>query len=230
MCFASTRILAPRRRYDEVVDFFTAMAQSLNIGDPLDPNTQIGPLVSAAQREKVERYIKQGLADGGTITTGGKRPPHLPSGYFIEPTIFAGLDNRSAVAREEIFGPVLTVIAYDDEDDAVRIANDSEYGLGGTVWSPDHDHAVAVATRIHSGTVGINHYLPDITAPFGGIKNSGFGRELGPEGLQSFQHVKSIFVPIRSGPTWSARSAGSPPPSCCVPSKRSPTASVSHWR
>ena len=108
----------------------------------------------------------------------------MPSGYFVEPTIFAGLDNSSAVAREEIFGPVLTVIAYDNEDDAIRIANDSEYGLAGTVWSPDHDHTVAVATRIHSGTVGINHYLPDITAPFGGMKNSGLGRELGLEGLQ----------------------------------------------
>jgi len=194
MCFASTRILAPRKRYDEVVDFCTAMAQSLAIGDPLDPNTQIGPLVNAAQRQKVESYIQQGLADGGTVTTGGRRPPHLPHGYFIEPTIFAGLDNRSVVAREEIFGPVLTVIAYDDEDDAIRIANDSEYGLGGTVWSPDQDHAVAVAARIHSGTVGINHYLPDITAPFGGIKNSGIGRELGPEGLRGFQHAKSIFL------------------------------------
>jgi len=194
MCFASTRILAPRRRYDEVVDFCTAMAQSLAIGDPLDPNTQIGPLVNAGQRQKVERYIQQGLADGGTVTAGGKRPPHLPDGYFIEPTIFAGLDNRSVVAREEIFGPVLMVIAYDDEDDAIRIANDSEYGLGGTVWSPDHDHAVAVAARIHSGTVGINHYLPDITAPYGGIKNSGIGRELGPEGLRGFQHTKSIFI------------------------------------
>jgi acyl-CoA reductase-like NAD-dependent aldehyde dehydrogenase len=194
MCFASTRILAPRRRYDEVVDFCTAMAQSQTISDPLDPNTQIGPLVNAAQRQKVERYIAQGLADGGTVTTGGKRPPHLPHGYFIEPTIFAGLDNRSAVAREEIFGPVLAVIAYDDEDDAIRIANDSEYGLGGTVWSPDRDHAVAVAARIQSGTVGINHYLPDITAPYGGIKNSGMGRELGPEGLRGFQHMKSIFI------------------------------------
>jgi aldehyde dehydrogenase (NAD+) len=193
-CFACTRILASRRRYDEVVDFFTTMAQSLNIGDPLDPNTQIGPLVSAAQREKVERYIEQGLASGATITTGGGRPPHLPTGYFIEPTIFAGLDNGSAVAREEIFGPVLTVIAYDDEDDAIRIANDSDYGLGGSVWSPDHDHAVAVATRIHSGTVGINHYLPDIAAPYGGIKDSGWGRELGPEGLQGFQNLKSIFL------------------------------------
>ena len=170
------------------------MAQSLTIGDPLDPNTQIGPLVNAAQLRKVERYIQQGLADGGTVTTGGNRASDLPNGYFIEPTVFAGLNNHSAVAREEIFGPVLTVIAYDDEDDAIRIANDSVYGLGGTVWSPDHDHALAVATRIHSGTVGINHYLPDITAPYGGIKNSGMGRELGPEGLRAFQHVKSIFL------------------------------------
>ena len=194
MCFASTRILAPRKRYDDVVDFCTAMAQSLSIGDPLDSNTQIGPLVNAAQRRRVERYIEQGLADGGTVTTGGKRPPHLPHGYFIEPTIFAGLDNDSAVAREEIFGPVLTVITYDDVDDAIRIANDSEYGLAGTVWSPDRDHAIAVAARIQSGTVGINHYLPDINAPYGGMKNSGLGRELGPEGLQGFQNIKSIFL------------------------------------
>jgi aldehyde dehydrogenase (NAD+) len=194
ICFASTRILAPRSWYDDVVEFFTAMAQSQTIGDPLDPNTQIGPLANAAQLRKVERYIQQGLAEGGTVTTGGKRPSQLTHGYFIEPTIFAGLDNGCAVAREEIFGPVLTVIAYDDEDDAIRIANDSDYGLGGTVWSPDHDHAVAVATRIHSGTVGINHYLPDITAPYGGIKNSGMGRELGPEGLRAFQNIKSIFL------------------------------------
>jgi acyl-CoA reductase-like NAD-dependent aldehyde dehydrogenase len=194
MCFASTRILAPRNRYDDVVDFLTAMAQSLAIGDPLDPNTAIGPLVNAAQLRKVEHYIQQGLADGGTVTTGGKRPSHLPHGYFVEPTIFAGLNNDSAVAREEIFGPVLTVIAYDGEDDAIRIANDSEYGLGGTVWSPDRDHAVAVAACIQSGTVGINHYLPDITAPYGGIKNSGLGRELGREGLQEFQNIKSIFL------------------------------------
>jgi aldehyde dehydrogenase (NAD+) len=194
MCFASTRILAPRKRYHEIVDFFTAMAQSLTIGDPLEPSTQIGPLVNATQRQRVEQYIHQGLADGGTVTTGGKRPSHLPNGYFIEPTIFTGLDNRSVVAREEIFGPVLTIIAYGDEDDAIRIANDSEYGLGGTVWSPDQDHAVAVAARIHSGTVGINHYLPDITAPYGGMKNSGMGRELGPEGLRAFQHAKSIFI------------------------------------
>jgi acyl-CoA reductase-like NAD-dependent aldehyde dehydrogenase len=194
MCFANTRILASRGRYDEVVDFFTAMAESLTIGDPLDPNTQIGPLVTSAQLRKVESYVQQGLSDGGTVTTGGTRPAHLPNGYFIEPTVFAGLDNDSAVAREEIFGPVLTVIAYNDENDAIRIANDSEFGLAGTVWSPDHDHAEAVAARIHSGTVGINHYRPDITAPFGGIKNSGMGRQLGPEGLRSFQHAKSIFL------------------------------------
>jgi aldehyde dehydrogenase (NAD+) len=194
MCFACTRILAPRKRYGDVVDFCTAMARSLTIGDPLDPTTQIGPLISAVQRQRVERYIQRGLADGGKVTTGGNRPPHMPQGYFIEPTIFAGLDNRSVVAREEIFGPVLTVIAYADEDDAIRIANDSEYGLGGTVWSSDYDHAVAVAARIRSGTVGINYYLPDLTAPYGGIKSSGIGRELGPEGLRQFQHIKSIFL------------------------------------
>jgi acyl-CoA reductase-like NAD-dependent aldehyde dehydrogenase len=195
MCFANSRILAPRRRYDEVVDFCTAMARSLSIGDPLDPATQVGPIVSAAQLKKVEGYITQGRADGGTVTTGGKRPDHLSNGHFIEPTVFVGLDNASAVAREEIFGPVLVVIAYEDEADAVRIANDSNYGLGGTVWSTDIDHAVTVAARIQSGTVGINHYMPDVAAPYGGIKNSGIGRELGPEGLRSYQHSKSVYLP-----------------------------------
>jgi len=193
MCFANTRILAPRRCYDEVVDFFTAMAQSLTIGDPLDPNTQVGPLVNAAQLRKVERYIQQGLADGGTVTTGGKRASYLPNGYFIEPTVFAGLDNHSAVAREEIFGPVLTVIAYDDEDDAIRIANDTEYGLHAYVSGTDMQRARRVASQIQAGRVAINGMLDDQQAPFGGFKHSGVGREFGTFGIEALSNHRAIL-------------------------------------
>jgi aldehyde dehydrogenase (NAD+) len=193
-CYACTRILAPANMFETVVEFFTTLAKSLTVGDPLDPDTQIGPLVSAEQRTSVERYITQGVAEGGVITTGGGRPRRFDRGYFIEPTVFTGLSLDSAVAQEEIFGPVLTIIPYVTEDDAVRIANDSRYGLAGTVWSADSARAVGVAQRIHTGTVGINHYLPDISSPYGGVKDSGLGRELGPEGLAAYQDTKSIYL------------------------------------
>ncbi|MFE1960022.1 aldehyde dehydrogenase [Streptomyces sp. NPDC059479] len=194
-CFASTRILAPRSRYGEVVDFYTALAGGATVGDALDPATQIGPLVSSRQRERVEGYISRGRAEGARPTTGGGRPAGLEQGWFVEPTIFADVDNASAIAREEIFGPVLTITGYDDEDDAVRIANDSPYGLAGTVWTTDPDRGDRVAKRIRTGTIGINGYLPDITSPYGGRKDSGLGRELGPEGLRSFQQLQSIYHP-----------------------------------
>ncbi|WP_066952467.1 aldehyde dehydrogenase [Streptomyces lushanensis] len=194
-CFASTRILAPRERYEEVVDFYTALAAGATVGDALDPGTQIGPLVSSRQRERVEGYIGRGRTEGARLTTGGGRPAGLEQGWFVEPTIFADVDNASAIAREEIFGPVLTVTRYDDEDDAVRIANDSPYGLASTVWTTDPDRGDRVARRIRTGTSGINGYLPDITSPYGGRKDSGLGRELGPEGLRSFQQLQSIYHP-----------------------------------
>ncbi|MFE4171515.1 aldehyde dehydrogenase [Streptomyces sp. NPDC056909] len=194
-CFASTRILAPRGRYPEIVELYTAMAQGAVVGDALDRATQIGPLVSAPQRDRVEGYIRKGLSEGARLTTGGGRPAGLDRGWFVEPTILADVENSSTVAREEIFGPVLTITPYDGEDEAVRLANDSAYGLAGTVWTSDLDRGARVARRIRTGTVGLNGYLPDITSPYGGRKASGLGRELGPEGLQAYQELQSIYRP-----------------------------------
>jgi aldehyde dehydrogenase (NAD+) len=192
-CYIGTRILAPRNRYDEVLECLKAMVGALKVGDPFDPEVSLGPLVSSRQRDRVEEYIAKGVADGARLVAGGRRPPHLDRGWFIEPTVFADVDNDSAIAQEEIFGPVLSVIAYDGTDEAVALANNSAYGLGGSVWSADADRAMTVARRIQSGTVGINSYLIDPTAPFGGVKASGLGRELGPEGLHANQVVKSIY-------------------------------------
>ncbi|MET7519229.1 aldehyde dehydrogenase [Streptomyces sp. NPDC005480] len=192
-CLIGTRVLAPRSRYGEVVDLLTDYFGSLSIGDPLDEGTRVGPLVSRRQRERVEGYIAKGRAEGGRITTGGGRPQGLDRGWFVQPTIFADVDNDFTPAREEIFGPVLCVLPYHDVDDAVRIANDSDYGLGGTVWGTDSERALAVARRVHTGSVGINGYALDLGAPFGGVKDSGLGRELGPEGLAAYQQLKSIY-------------------------------------
>ncbi|MFI6253609.1 aldehyde dehydrogenase [Streptomyces sp. NPDC051016] len=194
-CYASTRILAPRSRYREVVEFCTAMARDAVVGDALDPGTEIGPLVSERQRERVLHYIKTGLNEGARLTTGGGRPPGLDRGWFVEPTVFADVDNASTVAQEEIFGPVLTVTPYDGENEAVRLANASDYGLAGTVWTSDLDHGTRVARRIRTGTVGLNGYLPDLTSPYGGRKASGLGSELGPEGLHAYQQFQSIYRP-----------------------------------
>ena len=196
-CFISTRILVPRHRYDEVVDAVTAMAASLPVGDPLDPATLIGPLASDRQRRSVEAAIASGIADGGQVTTGGGRPPGLDRGFFVEPTVFAGLDNSAAISRNEVFGPVLVVIPYDGDDDAVRLANDSDYGLGGTVWTSDPDRGAAIARRVRTGAVGVNGFTLDPGAPFGGVKTSGLGRELGPEGLTAYTELKSIYLPAR---------------------------------
>lgn len=192
-CFLGTRVLAPRSRYDEVVDVLSAFAGSMVIGDSLDPTTQIGPMASAHHRDRVEGYIAKGRTEGGRITVGGGRPAGLDDGWFVQPTIFAGIDNNATIAREEIFGPVLSVIGYDDDADAVAIANDSDFGLGGTVWSSDPERAQSVASQVRTGTIGINRYIPDPVAPFGGVKQSGLGRELGPEGLAAYQNLKSVY-------------------------------------
>jgi aldehyde dehydrogenase (NAD+) len=193
-CYAGTRILASRSRYGEVVDTFAAFASSLRVGDALDPDTLIGPLVSQRQRDRVERYIAKGNSDGARLVAGGGRPAGLDRGWFVEPTVFADVDNKSTIAQEEIFGPVLSVIEYADEDDAVRIANDSDYGLGGSVWSADPEHAKAVGRRIRTGTVGINGYLPDPAGPWGGVKSSGIGRELGPGAVAAYQQSKTFYA------------------------------------
>jgi aldehyde dehydrogenase (NAD+) len=192
-CHAGTRILAPRSRYAEVVDAVTETVRSLRIGDPLDKATQIGPVVSAAQRDRVLGYIDIGRGDGYRVTTGGTVPADQPTGWYVAPTVFEGVDNSARIAQEEIFGPVLTITPYGDEDEAIAIANDSEYGLGGTVWTTDEQRGLAIADRIHSGTVGVNHYALDFDAPFGGVKASGLGRELGPEGIAPYYDSKSIY-------------------------------------
>ncbi|MFJ8949012.1 aldehyde dehydrogenase [Streptomyces sp. NPDC102381] len=192
-CFLSTRVLAPRGRYAEVVDLVTDLAGSLPVGNALDAKTLVGPLVSAAQRERVEGYVAKGVAEGARLTTGGRRPAGLDRGWFLEPTVLADVDNSWTVAREEIFGPVLCVIPYEDEEDAVRIANDSDFGLGGTVWTADPERGAAVARRVHTGTIGVNGYLPDPVAPFGGAKASGLGSELGPEGLAAYLRYQSVY-------------------------------------
>lgn len=193
-CFSGTRILAPRSRLTEVTEAITAMAGSLTVGDPLEPGTHIGPMATKAQRDRVEGYIAKGRAEGSRITVGGGRPDHLDRGWYVEPTVFADVDNRQVIAPEEIFGPVLVVTSYEDENDAIRIANDSDFGLGGSVWTSDAEHGIDVARKVKTGSFGVNHYLTDPIAPFGGVKASGIGRELGPEGLTAYQQLKSIYV------------------------------------
>ena len=193
-CYAGTRILAPRSRYAEVVDVFAAFASSLPVGDALDPATLIGPLVAERQRDRVEGYIAKGISDGARLVTGGGRPAGLDRGWFIEPTIFADVDNKSTIAQEEIFGPVLSIIEYTDEDDAVRIANESDYGLGGSVWTSDNGRARSVVRRVRTGTMGINGYLPDPAGPWGGVKSSGLGRELGPGAVAAYQNLKTVYA------------------------------------
>ncbi|MEU5403560.1 aldehyde dehydrogenase [Streptomyces sp. NPDC005963] len=193
-CFLGTRVLAPRARYAEVVDAFTALAESLRVGPAADPETRIGPLATARQRERVESAVAAGRTSGARVTTGGARPKELDRGWFFEPTVFADVDNGSFIAREEVFGPVLSLIPYDGVDDAVRIANDSDFGLGGTVWTADPARGAEVARRVRTGTIGVNRYIPDPAAPFGGVKSSGLGRELGPEGLTAYQQFQSIYL------------------------------------
>jgi betaine-aldehyde dehydrogenase len=190
-CAAQTRILAPRSRYDEVADALAAMVGGLSVGDPADYTTEIGPLVARRQQERVENYIRIGQDEGAKVITGGLNRPH-DRGWYVTPTVFGGVSNDMRIAREEIFGPVLALLSYDGEDDAVRIANDSDYGLGGSVWTADVDHGVEIARRIRTGSCGVNMYIMEPATPFGGYKDSGLGRELGPEGLSPYLEYKTI--------------------------------------
>jgi geranial dehydrogenase len=192
-CYNGTRVLAPKQRYNEVVEALADFANSQQVGDALDPATTVGPMASAAHRGRVEGYIEIGKHEA-KLVAGGGRPRHTNRGWFVEPTVFADVDNNARIAREEIFGPVLSVMTYEDERDAIRIANDSEFGLGGSVWSSDSEHALAVARRVESGTIGVNGYMPSLGAPFGGVKGSGMGREFGPESIAAYQNTKSIYV------------------------------------
>jgi aldehyde dehydrogenase (NAD+) len=195
-CVAQTRILASRDRYDEVVEAVSGMVGALTVGDPQDEATEVGPLVAERQQERVEKYIALGQEEGAKVVVGGNgRPSGLDKGWYVKPTVFSSVDNSMRVAREEIFGPVLAVIPYDDPGDAVRIANDSEYGLAGSVWTSDIDQGVDIARRVRTGTYGVNQYTMDFVAPFGGYKGSGIGREFGIEGLSHYIELKSIVPP-----------------------------------
>jgi betaine-aldehyde dehydrogenase len=196
-CVAQTRILASRKRYDEVVDALAETVRGMSVGDPNDPTTEIGPLVAERQQERVDKYIALGQEEGARVVVGGNgRPDGISKGWYVQPTVFADVRNDMRIAQEEIFGPVLAVIPYDDVDDAVRIANDSEFGLAGSVWTGDPNGVgMDVARRVRTGTYGINQYTMDFIAPFGGFKASGIGREFGKEGLEHYIEVKSIVPP-----------------------------------
>jgi aldehyde dehydrogenase (NAD+) len=200
-CESGTRVLVHRSLEARLVERMVELAGTLRLGDTMDPATDMGPLVSAAQLANTERYVALGLEQGARLVAGGRRPAHLPRGFYFEPTIFAGVANDMAIARDEIFGPVISVIPFESDDEAVRIANDTIYGLAASVWSADLERARAIAARIDAGTVWINdHHLINIRFPFGGWKQSGVGRELGPWGLAEFQQLKHVHVGHHAGP------------------------------
>ena len=194
-CVAQTRVLVSQGRHDELVDALAEAAGAMVVGDPADPATAIGPLAAARQRDRVEGYIAAGRDEGATVVVGGGRPGSQPTGWFVEPTVFSGVRNDMRIAREEIFGPVVSVIAYDDPDHAVAIADDSDYGLAGSVWTADVDAGLDIARRVRTGTYSVNGAQQASSAPFGGFKQSGIGREFGPEGLQLYLETKSIALP-----------------------------------
>jgi acyl-CoA reductase-like NAD-dependent aldehyde dehydrogenase len=200
-CILQTRILAPRSRYEEVVAALKLLVESLKVGDPSAPDTFIGPMIRPDQQRRVMDYINVGIAEGARLVTGGPQVPEgLEKGNYVTPTLFADVDNSMRIAQEEIFGPVLVVIAYDDEDDAVRIANDSEYGLSGGIWTAQPERALALARRLRTGTVTINGAPISFDGPFGGYKASGIGREYGKVGLTGYVEHKTITRPKSSSP------------------------------
>jgi aldehyde dehydrogenase (NAD+) len=195
-CAITSRLVAPRAMYDDVVDQAAQMLAGIPYGDPTDPANMMGPLINARQREKVAGYVDRAIADGAKAVIGGKAPEHLSKGYFYEPTLLANVDENSAVAQDELFGPVLVVLPHDGDEDAIRVANNSIFGLSGAVLSADRERALAVGRRIRAGTMSINggvYYGPD--SPFGGYKQSGIGREMGVAGLDEFLERKTFAEP-----------------------------------
>ncbi|MGW6538708.1 aldehyde dehydrogenase [Streptomyces sp. NPDC055051] len=194
-CVAQTRILAPRSRYEEIAEALAAAASALVVGDPLDPATQLGPLVARRQQRRSLDYIGIGQAEGAKVLTGGGRPDGVDRGWYVEPTLFGDVDNSMRIAREEIFGPVVCLLPYGDEAEALRIANDSAYGLSGSVWTGDVERGIEFGRRVRTGTFNVNTFSLDMLGPFGGYKDSGLGREFGPEGLSEYLEHKMVHLP-----------------------------------
>jgi acyl-CoA reductase-like NAD-dependent aldehyde dehydrogenase len=193
VCFALTRVLVPVRRKAELLEAYVEAVQNVQVGDPFDPATQMGPLTMARQLERVQGYIGKGVAEGATLVTGGGRPDDQPRGYFVEPTVFDNVESGMTIAQEEIFGPVVSFITYDGVDDAVAKANDTIYGLHGAVYSADPERGYEVARRVRSGSVTVNGMIVDFKMPFGGFKQSGVGREGGIEGLDPYFELKTVY-------------------------------------
>ncbi|GAA0640123.1 hypothetical protein GCM10009535_16350 [Streptomyces thermocarboxydovorans] len=194
ICTAPTRVLAQRGVHERLVDGLAAYAARLPVGDPRDPGTVVGPVISAEHRERVEAYVALGRKEGATVVAGGERPP-LERGFYVAPTLLADCTNDMRVAREEIFGPVVVVVPFDDEEEAVALADDSEYGLIDYVWSRDVARAFRVARRLRTGGVGVNTVGRNMEAPFGGFRGSGVGRDVGPYALHAYSEVQSIVWP-----------------------------------
>jgi aldehyde dehydrogenase (NAD+) len=193
-CMLPTRIVVPRKYHDDLVNRYAETVRAYRIGNPMDDATRLGPLSMERQLNRVLGYVEKGIQEGATLVTGGHRPEAFNRGYFIEPTVFGNVGSKMTIAQEEIFGPVISFLPYDDEDEAVRIANDSVYGLSGAVFSKDDDRALRVASRIRTGTTAINTYVVDPSLPFGGFKESGIGREHGREALEGFTETKAVAL------------------------------------